>query len=462
MAFIDEKYLLASPAAERLYETVKELPIIDPHNHGDVKEILDNKGWDDIWEVEAATDHYVWEVMRKRGVPEEKITGSASNREKWMALAAILPETAGNAVYEWIHLDLKRRFNINDPVSKKNAGQVWETTRSLLKQPRMKPQRLLRDMKVKIMCTTDEPFSRLEHHRRAAEQIKDIRILPTWRPDKISNINKPGWKQAVRLLGEATGTDVSRLDGLLDALRKSHEHFRRQGCVASDHGMLEPLSWKVTEKSASGIYDRAVAGQAPAEREVRDFIAFLMCRYGELNLEAGWVTQIHIGAQRDYRSLLADTLGPDSGGDISTNAIEIAGNLHHFLNRFGESGKIVLYCLDPAHLPTLATIARAFPNASLGAPWWFNDSPFGMEQHLRYAAAVDLLSNHAGMVSDSRKLMSYGSRTEMFRRVLCSVIGDMEQKGRMPVSAAEGLVRKLSYERPLELFFGEERAPVHG
>ncbi len=455
MAFMDENYLLAGPEAVELYELVKDLPIIDAHNHGDVAEILEDEGWEDIWQAEAATDHYVWELMRKRGVPEQKITGDAENKDKWMALAKILPECIGNAVYEWIHLDLKRRFDIHEPVCEKNAEEIWNITKKRLQKPGMRPQQLLRDMKVEIMCTTDEPWSRLNEHKKVAETVKDVRILPTWRPDKLMNIHKREWKKSVETLGSFTKTDVGTLDGFLDAVELSHRHFEKHGCVASDHGVLEPFAYEVGRGVAEKIYAKALSGDRLSENEIRDFTAFMMCVFGELNEKCDWVTQIHIGALRDYRDHLAKTLGPDSGGDISTNSLEIAENLKHFLNRFAERGKVVLYCLDPTHLPTIATIARAFPNISLGAPWWLNDSPFGMEQHLRYVATIDLLSNHAGMVSDSRKLLSYGSRTEMFRRVLCNVVGDMEQKGQVPHCAAADLVKRLCYDRPLELFFPE-------
>ena len=162
MAFLDENYLLESETAKKLYEEVKNLPILDAHNHGDVKEILDNEGWSDIWEVEAATDHYVWELMRKRGVSEDKITGDASNKEKWMALAKVFPEFAGNPTYEWIHLDLKRRFGIEEVISEHTAEMIWEKTKARLADDDMKPQRILKDMNVQIMCTTDEPYSKLE------------------------------------------------------------------------------------------------------------------------------------------------------------------------------------------------------------------------------------------------------------------------------------------------------------
>ena len=112
-----------------------------------------------------------------------------------------------------------------------------------------------------------------------------------------------------------------------------------------------------------------------------------------------------------------------------------------------------MYCVDPSHLPTLATLSRAFPNVSLGAAWWFNDSPFGMAEQLKYIGTVDLLANFAGMVTDSRKLISYGSRTEMFRRVLSNVLGNLVNRGQIPEQVAAELAAGLSYAQPLNLFF---------
>jgi glucuronate isomerase len=453
MGFLDDNYLLESDTARQLYERIKDLPILDAHNHGDVKEIVENKGWDNIWAVEGKADHYVWQLMRKRGVPEEKITGSVSDKEKWLALAEVFPHFAGNPTYEWIHLDLKRRFGIDDIITKDTALSIWEKTCALLKEDDFKPQKLLKDMKVEIMCTTDDPTSDLAYHKQVREEIDSICILPTWRPDKVMNIDKKIWRNFVVELGEKTKTDISTVQGLIQALEKSHDYFAEQGCVASDHGLLEPFGHDVAFNRASGIYEKAIAGICLEPEEVKDFKAFMLHQFGRMNKEKGWVMQLHIGPVRDYRDSLKAQIGPDAGGDLSTNHIEIALNLKSFLNKYAEDVQIVLYCLDPGHLPTLITIARAFPNISLGAAWWFNDSPYGMEHHLKYTASVDLLSNSAGMVTDSRKLFSYGSRTEMFRRVLCNVVGGFVNKGQIPYETGAFLVENVSYYRPKELFF---------
>lgn len=455
MAFLDENYLLENETAKKLYEQVKNLPIIDAHNHGDVKEIIDNKGWSDIWEVEGATDHYVWELMRKRGVPEDKITGSASNKEKWLALAKIFPELAANPTYEWIHLDLKRRFGIEENISEHTAELIWEKTKAMLRTEEMKPQRLLKDMKVKIMCTTDEPTSSLEYHQQAKKEIDGIKILPTWRPDKAMNIEKENWKGFVDEIGKCYDEDISTFKGFMSAIQKSHDFFNKNGCKASDHGILEPYSYPVPDDRVAKIHDKAYKGKELSEKEIKDYKAYMLVEFGKMNEESDWTTQLHIGAVRDYRDSLYQELGPDTGGDLSTQNIEIVDNLKYFLNEFDGKMNIVLYCIDPTHFPTLATLSRAFPNVSLGAAWWFNDSPYGMEEQLKYIATVDLLANFAGMVTDSRKLISYDSRTEMFRRVMCNAVGTMVERGQMPFDVASELAKGMSYKQPLELFFGE-------
>ena len=453
MAFLDERYLLENKTAERLYQEIGELPIVDVHNHGDVKEIVDNKGWNDIWEVEAATDHYVWELMRKRGIAEQLITGDVSNREKWLALAEIFPDLAGNPTYEWIHLDLKRRFGIEQVICADTAELIWDKTKAALGEERMKPQQLLQEMKVTVMCTTDQPTSDLRYHQQASKEIKTIRILPTWRPDQAMNIEKKGWIEFVQEMGLCYEQDTTGLKGFLTALQQSHDFFEENGCVASDHGLFVPYSHYLSEEKAALIHRKAYNGNQLSPQEVKDYKAFLLEQFGQMNEKSGWVTQLHLGAVRDYRQKLFDNLGPDSGGDVSTQHIEITEKLRYFLNRFDGRLKIVLYCIDPGHYPALATISRAFPQVSLGAAWWFNDSPYGMENQLKYIGTVDLLANFAGMVTDSRKLISYGSRTEMFRRSLCNVLGNLVERGQIPAQLAADLAVKLSYEQPLNLFF---------
>jgi glucuronate isomerase len=451
MSFIGDDYLLETSTARELYDSIADLPILDPHSHADVGEIVENEGWNDIWEVEGATDHYVWTLMRKRGVPEEKITGDASNRQKWQALAEVFPEFAGNPTYEWVHLDLKRRFGIEKPISATTADEIWEETATQL-AGEMRPQNLLREMDVEVVCSTDDPTASLKYHERAAAEIPDITILPTWRADRAIHIDHRAWDDFLDELAVSTGIDTDTFENFLAALAATHDYFDEHGCVASDLSMHEPVSRPVSETRARNIYDAERRGRSLSSREIADFKAFVLEYIGLMNAEKGWVTQLHIGPLRDYRDDLFEKLGSAAGGTVSSQNIEIAENLNHFLNTFDGEMETVLYCVDPTHYPTITTIARAFSNVSVGPAWWFNDSPFGMEHQLGYASTVDLLANHSGMVSDSRKLLSYDSRFEMFRRSLANVVGGQVERGRMPMDVAQDLVEHVAYDRPERLF----------
>ena len=451
MGFLEDDYLLENAAAKELYARVQDFPIIDLHSHVEIKEIIRNKPSKDIWEVEGATDHYVWELMRRRGVPEEKITGKAKNREKWNALAEVFPEFGGNPTYEWIHLDLKRRFGIQELISKQTADDIWEKTSALLEDESMTPQNLLKYMRVELLCTTDDPTSDLRYHKKVKQELDKPVILPTWRPDKAMNIGTSIWKSFIEKLGEKAGEDTSQLAGLLVALEKRHKYFNHHGCISSDHGIEKPYSYPVSLDFASDIHQRAYQGEKLKKKEINAYKAFMLHELGKLNKKRKWLTQLHIGAVRDYRDKLLNTLGIDSGGDISTQNVDFAGGLKYFLNEFAEDLNIVIYCLDPTHLPTVTTIARAYPKVIIGTPWWFNDSPFGMEMYLKYIASVDLITNCGSMVSDSRKLLSFGSRTEVFRRVLCKVVGEMVERGQIPRIVAQEMVENVSYHRVKDL-----------
>jgi glucuronate isomerase len=453
MSFLGEEYLLDTNAATELYGRIEGLPIVDPHTHVDIDEILANEHYDDIWAVEGATDHYVWQLMRKRGISEAKITGDASNRAKWDALAAALPMMAGNPTYEWLHLDLKRRFGIEEPVRADTADEIWTETKRQLHRDGMRPQAILREMGVEVLCSTDDPTSDLSRHREFAETVDGVTLRPTWRPDRAMKVGEPAWDTFREDLAAATDADPSTFEGFLAGLAETHRRFREHGCRACDIGTGPSLHSAPIDRARAGeVFTAARRGRHLSTADRRDFWAFMLEWIGELNVEAGWTTQLHVGAVRDYRESVFDRVGHDAGGDVSTVDVDLTADLEYFLDAFDGELDVVVYTLDPTHYPTLTVLARAYPNVSVGPAWWFNDSRLGLDEQLERVASVDLLANYAGMVSDSRKLVSYGSRFELFRRTLANVLGHMVDRGQVPMSTAGALAEHVAYDRPKELY----------
>ena len=453
MSFLDDKYLLESESAVAIYNAVKDLPVIDPHNHADVAEIAANANYSDAWKVFAATDHYVWEVMRKRGVEEKNITGSATPKEKWMELARVMPEIAGNPVFEWIHLDLRRRFGITDVLCSDNAERIWNEVNAKLATDAFKPLALLEAMNVEVMCSTDDPVDTLEYHTLVNEKAGRTVIRPTWRPDKSMRIHYPGFRDYIAKLGERFGVRIGSVAKLVEVLQMSHDFFAEKGCRASDHDTPHPLPGKATLEEAEAVFKRAMAGETMTQADIDTYQDYLTLQVAAMDMRAGWVYQLHMGVVRDVRNSLFEALGMDVGGDVSEFQIDIVKPLCSFLNHFDDKLKIVLYCLEPCHQAALTAVARAFgKNVRLGSAWWLNDQPYGMSTQLEYIGNVDVYTCFGGMVSDSRKILSYASRFEMFRRTLAHVLGGLVLKGRMPQEIAEKIAVMMCYTEPKKFF----------
>jgi glucuronate isomerase len=454
MGFLDERYLLSSDTAVALYDQVKDLPIVDPHNHCDVKALSENRNFSDIWEAEAATDHYVWECLRKRGVSEAYLTGSeATNEEKWLSLANVFDELVGNPTYEWVHLDLRRMLGIEDLVCAANGRKIWDRSKEMLGRPDMRQQELIKAMKVESMCSTDDPVDSLEYHRALQQSSIPGVVRPTFRPDRAMNVFKPDWRDYIGMLEKRVNSSFGGIDDLVAALKVTHDYFAENGCVASDHGVNVPYGFRVEKDDADAAFRKAYDGKQLDPAETVGFMSYVLNEVAEMDAEKGWVFQLHIGAVRDVRDRLLSDVGPDSGGDTSDHLTDIVTPLRDLLNRFDDRLKVALYNLSPVHNATLAGLTRAFgAKVNLGLAWWLNDSYIGMKRQLEYVGTVDVLMNLSGMVSDSRKILSYGSRHEMFRRTLSDVVGRMVDLGQVPLALAERLVTYLAYERPKEFF----------
>ena len=103
----------------------------------------------------------------------------------------------------------------------------------------MLPQAILKRIRARVICTTDDPSDDLRYHEMA-KKISGIIFLPTFRPDDYSNIFSDHWRSNVERICQLTGNDTT-LTGLVEALRERHDYFAQRGAKASDHGLLNRM-----------------------------------------------------------------------------------------------------------------------------------------------------------------------------------------------------------------------------
>ena len=380
--------------------------------------------------------------MRACGVPERLITGDASDREKFLAWGETVPRTLGNPLYHWTHLELKRYFGLRGvQLSAATAPGLYDRCSELLRREDFHVRALLTRMKVRVVCTTDDPVDDLASHAKVnADTAFPVTVVPTFRPDEARGADDPSRFNAwVDRLAQSAAVEIHGWADFMAALRARHDFFHTAGCRASDHGLEVPYADECGDDEASRIFLAVRGGAHPGTRDAGAFKAAVMRALAEMDAEKGWVQQLHMGAVRDVNSRFFSRLGPNTGFDVIGD-FPLARPLLHYLDSLEAAGclpKTVLYCLNPADNALLAVIAGSFPKENIrgrmqfGAAWWFNDQKQGMEEHLRTLMSMGLLANFVGMLTDSRSFLSF-PRHEYFRRILCGMLGSGVEAGELP------------------------------
>jgi glucuronate isomerase len=442
-AFLDGEFLLDSEVASDLFHRVAEpLPIVDFHCHLSPDLMAADHRFRSITEIWLDGDHYKWRAMRSNGVPERFCTGDATDWEKFEAWARTVPDAMRNPLYHWTHMELRRPFGVDRLLSPTTSREVFDHCNGRLQEAGFTALGLLRQFKVAVVCTTDDPVDALDSHKKlAARSDPDTKVYPTWRPDKAFAVHDPvAYNAWIERLEAASGVAVGdSLERLMEALDRRHAFFHEMGCRASDHGLETMWAEPWSDADVSASFARARAGKVLDAAAALRLESALVHRLAILDHARGWVQQFHFGALRNNNTRLRRTLGPDTGFD-SIGDFDVARPLSRFLDRLDETNqlaKTILYNLNPRDNALVATMIGNFQDGSVpgkmqyGSAWWFLDQLDGMRSQMNELSNMGLLSRFVGMVTDSRSFLSY-SRHEYFRRLLCNLLGEDVRRGMLP------------------------------
>jgi len=462
-AFLGDDFLLSGGTARTLFHDVAETaPIVDLHNHLSAADIATDRVYENLAELWLGGDHYKWRAMRLAGFGEELITGSADPWDKFCAFAATVPRLIRNPLYVWTHLELRRVFGIDTPLGPATAREIWEEANRQL--PNWPSQKLLSRFGVRAVATTDDPTDDLAAHRSLREQADaGLAVIPTFRPDAAHRLldDPPQWNMWADRLARASEVAIEDLDSLLLALASSYGRFVEMGARASDNG-LGRLPDKGHDRALADSAVRRVREGTAATPEERDAVMLeVLALASRLVLADESVLQLHLGPLRDISPRIGGLVGGDVGADAVDDQHQAPG-LARFLGgleRDGALPRTVLYNANPADNALFATIAGAFSKPGVaqlvqwGPPWWFNDHEAGMRRQLDDLSEIGQLAGFIGMLTDSRSLLSM-TRHELFRRVLCDVIGRDVDEGRIPadLELCAAVVRDICVDNAVRYF----------
>lgn len=464
-SFIHENFILNNQTAVDLYHKyAKNMPIYDYHCHLSPKDIAENRRFNNITELWLEGDHYKWRGMRAHGIDEKYITGDADPKEKFKAWAETVPYTLGNPLYHWTHLELKKYFHIDTLLNPDTCEEIWNQCNELLQQDDFSCQSLIKKSNVKVICTTDDPTDDLYYHDQIKEQKDfDVKVLPTFRPDKGLEINKETFIPFVKTLEKVTNKELTTYAEYVQALGERLQYFHDKGCRIADHGLGEIPFAPSEPGELEQIYQAGLKSEKVTLEDEKKFKTDLLIFLAKEYKQKDWAMQIHFGAIRNNNTRMFKKLGPDAGFDSINDQGEVAAPLNALLDACEQQDalpKTIIYNLNPIHNELIGSTIQNFQAGSgipgkiqFGSGWWFNDTKPGMIRQLSSLADQGLLAHFVGMLTDSRSFISY-SRHEYFRRILCNLVGTWVEDGEIPNDEAllQNLIENICYNNAKNYF----------
>lgn len=464
MSYLKENFLLTTKTAENLYfNYAKDMPIFDYHCHLPEKQILENKSFNDIFEIWLAGDHYKWRLMRNYGVNEDYITGDKSNKEKFMAYCKVLGTAFGNPLYHWSQLELKEFFNCEIEINEENAELIWDWCNEYIKVNNVTPQSLIESSNVKYIFTTNEIFDDLSTFVEIAKKDYKFGVIPAFRADKIMNIGAIGYKSFIEKL-EGLTHQINSIEDLEKAIEIRLEEFKKVGTVASDIA-LESVYAVSEREEADKVLKNVLNGQVISEEDEKIFKGYFTYFLFKLYAKNDIRTELHVGAMRNNNSVMLEKLGLDTGYDSISeeNSIKFMSRLFDKLNNENLLPRTIVFNLNPKMNSEIMTLVGCFQSdeakgkIQYGPAWWFLDNKVGMEKHLKDMTATGHLATFVGMLTDSRSLLSY-PRHHYFRRILCAYLGELVENGEITsdLKLVGKVVSDVSYYNSVN-YFGLKR-----
>jgi glucuronate isomerase len=460
--------------ARELYEGIAGLPLVCPHGHVDPRLFSDpDCSFGSPADLLIIPDHYVTRMLHSQGIPLESLgvpplhppisefrdggneggggPVEADHRRIWQLFAESFHLFRGTPSGYWLRQELESVFGVSERLDGESAQRIYDQVADCLTRPEFRPRALFERFQIEVLCTTDAAADDLSHHRAIRQSGWPGRILPTFRPDRVVNLEAPGWKKAVDALGAAAGIEVGSYASFVSALESRRAFFKEMGAVATDHAALTAFTEQLSPAQAGAIFGRALRGEATRQDALR-FAGHMLIEFARMSADDGLVMQLHVGAFRNHNRAVFERFGPDMGADIPLRS-EFTRELRPLLDRHGDDPRLtlILFTLDETtYARELAPLAGHYPAVKLGPPWWFHDSPNGMRRYFDQVIETAGLYNTAGFNDDTRAFASIPARHDLWRRIsadwtaglVVRDLVDVDDARQMMVDLAVGLAKR--------------------
>jgi len=436
--------------ARRLYGEIRDLPIISPHGHTQAAWFAHNQPFPDPAKLFVQPDHYVFRMLYSQGISLEDLEIGVPElkdpRRVWRIFAEHYYLFRGTPSRMWLDYAFQELFGLTERLSGKTADVYYDTIAEKLGTPEFLPRTLYDRFRLEVLATTDSPLDTLGDHQAVRDSGWKARIIPTFRPDPVVDPEFAGFRENIARLGEMIGENTGSFSGYLRALEKTRDRFKQLGCTATDHGHPTARTANLSRDEATALFDRVLSGRADAHQQEL-FRAQMLTEMAGMSVRDGLVMQIHPGSLRNHNHQIYERYGRDMGADIPTPTDYVNG-LRPLLDLYGNESNftLILFTLDEStYSRELAPLAGHYPSLRLGPPWWFHDSPEGMQRFRESVTETAGFYNTVGFNDDTRAFLSIPARHDVARRIDCAFLAKLVVEHRLDEDEAFDLARELTY-----------------
>ncbi|NKY38435.1 glucuronate isomerase [Cellulomonas septica] len=449
------------PIAREIVDQTLRLPIVSMHGHVDAGLLARDDPFPDPAALLVVPDHYLVRMLVSQGVPHDamgvpRLDGrpvEADPRAVWRTFASHWHLFRGTPTRYWMEHVLVDVLGVRERLSADSADRVYDHLVERLSDPAYRPRALFERFGIEILATTDPATSTLPDHAALAAEGWGDKVVPTFRPDALLHVARPGWRADVERLGAVTGTTIGSYRDLVSALEERRRAFVAAGARATDHGHLSADAVPLDDSVAERIVADALRGRVD-ERDAAAFSGHMLFEMARMSTEDGLVMQLHPGVLRDHDPAVFAARGPDVGYDIPVPT-EYVHALRPLLESFGHHPnlRLVLFTVDEDTFSReLAPLAGVYPAVRLGAPWWFLDTPDGMRRYREAVTDTAGLYNTTGFVDDTRAFCSIPARHDLARRIDAGFLARLVAEHRLDLDEAIESAVDLAYRIPREAY----------
>jgi glucuronate isomerase len=441
--------------AAQLYQQIKDLPLICPHGHVDPRLLSDpHYEFGTPVDLLIIPDHYIFRMLYSQGIALEALgiprkDGSpveTDHRKIWQTVCDHWHLFRATPTGMWLRDELNDVFGINYKMNSANAQTIYDAIADKLAQSDFRPRELFERFNIEVLATTDAATDTLPHHQAIRASGWTGRVIPTFRPDAVVNMDTEGWQTNIQKLGEVAGIAVTDYRSFVAALEQRRVFFKTMGAAATDHAALTAYTECLSEQEADAIFQRGLRGAASVD-DMRRFTGHMLIEMARMSSEDGLVMQLHIGSYRNHNPVVFQHFGRDMGADIPTTS-EFTRNLKPLLDLFGSNPAVtlVLFNLDETtYSRELAPLAGHYPALRLGPPWWFFDSWNGMQRFFDNVIETAGLYNTAGFNDDTRAYPSIPARHDVWRRASADWLANLVVRNIIDEEDAAEMAADMAY-----------------